>query len=44
MVRDRAVELRDVTLAYMTNGRVTRALEGVSLEIPQGATVASVGP
>ena len=44
MVRDRAVELRDVAFAYTTNGRVTRALEGVSLEVPRGATVAFVGP
>ena len=44
MAREGAVELRDVAFAYTTNGRVTRALEGVSLEVPRGATVAFVGP
>ncbi len=44
MAREGAVELRDVALAYTTKGRVTRALEGVSLEVPRGAMVAFVGP
>ena len=39
-----AVELRDVGFAYTTNGRVTRALEAISLDVPRGATVAFVGP
>ena len=31
-------------MEYRTSGRVVRALENVSLEIPRGATVAFVGP
>ena len=41
---DVAVTLSDVALEYVANGRVTRAVEGVSLEVPRGATVAFVGP
>jgi NitT/TauT family transport system ATP-binding protein len=33
-----------VAFEYVANGRVTRALEGVSLEVRRGATVAFVGP
>jgi NitT/TauT family transport system ATP-binding protein len=40
---DVAVTLSDVALEYVANGRVTRAVEGVSLEVPRGATVAFVG-
>jgi NitT/TauT family transport system ATP-binding protein len=39
-----AVVLDDVAFDYATNGRVTRAVEGVSLAIPRGETVAFVGP
>jgi NitT/TauT family transport system ATP-binding protein len=39
-----AVAIRDVTYDYVTSGRVTRALERVSLEIERGTTVAFVGP
>jgi NitT/TauT family transport system ATP-binding protein len=38
------VALRDVAFEYVTNDRVTRAVEGVSLDIPRGQTVAFVGP
>jgi len=39
------VSLRDVGLDYVTSDRrVVRAVDGVSLEIPRGATVAFVGP
>jgi NitT/TauT family transport system ATP-binding protein len=39
------VSLRDVSFEYMTShGRVVHALEGVSLDISRGATVAFVGP
>ena len=44
MAGEGAVELRDVAFAYTTNGRVTRAVEGVSLVVPRGETVAFVGP
>ncbi len=40
---DAAISLRDVAFDYVANGRVTRAVEGVSLEVPRGATVAFVG-
>src|SRR5262245_1693318 len=39
-----AVTIRDVYYDYVTGGRVTRALERVSLEIERGTTVAFVGP
>jgi NitT/TauT family transport system ATP-binding protein len=39
-----AVALRDVSFDYVTDDRVTRALDGVSLEVERGATVAFVGP
>src|SRR5262245_62804667 len=39
-----AVTIRDVYYDYVTGGRVTKALEGVSLEIERGTTVAFVGP
>jgi len=39
-----AVAIRDVSYDYVTNGRVTRALARVSLEIERGTTVAFVGP
>ena len=43
--RDVAVSLRDVGVEYVTSDRrVVRALDGVSLDIPRGATVAFVGP
>jgi NitT/TauT family transport system ATP-binding protein len=42
--RDAAVALRDVAFEYVTNRRVTRALEDVSLEVARGAMVAFVGP
>ena len=38
------VTLRDVGFEYVTSGRTTHALEGVSLSVPRGATVAFVGP
>ncbi len=39
------MSLRDVGFEYVTSDRrVVRALEGVSLDIPRGATVAFVGP
>ena len=39
------MSLRDVRFEYVTSDRrVVRALEGVSLDIPRGATVAFVGP
>src|SRR5436309_1979592 len=41
---DAAIQLRDVAFEYLTNGRVTRAVEDVSLEVTRGATVAFVGP
>jgi NitT/TauT family transport system ATP-binding protein len=39
-----AVALRNASFDYVTDGRVTRALDGVSLEVERGATVAFVGP
>jgi NitT/TauT family transport system ATP-binding protein len=43
--RDVAVSLRDVGVEYVTSDRqVVRALDGVSLDIRRGATVAFVGP
>ena len=44
MPADAAIQLRDVAFEYLTNGRVTRAVEDVSLEVTRGATVAFVGP
>jgi len=41
---DAAIELRDVAFEYVTNGRVTRAVEDVSLSVARGETVAFVGP
>jgi NitT/TauT family transport system ATP-binding protein len=39
------VSLRDLAFEYVTSDRrVVRALQGVSLDIPRGATVAFVGP
>jgi NitT/TauT family transport system ATP-binding protein len=38
------IALRDVTCEYVTNGRVTRAVEDVSLAVERGTTVAFVGP
>jgi len=42
--RHAAVAIRDVAFEYRTNGRVTRALDEVSLAVPRGTTVAFVGP
>ena len=39
-----AVAIRDVSFDYVTSGRVTRALEHVSLQVERGTTVAFVGP
>jgi len=39
-----AVAIRDVSYDYVTGGRVTRALERVSLDVERGTTVAFVGP
>jgi NitT/TauT family transport system ATP-binding protein len=45
MPAESAVSLRDVGFDYVTRDeRTVQALEGVSLEIPRGATVAFVGP
>src|SRR6266508_2022270 len=43
-LRDVGVALRDVTYEYVTNGRVTRAVEDVSLAVARVPTVAFVGP
>ncbi|HSE92744.1 MAG TPA: ABC transporter ATP-binding protein [Methylomirabilota bacterium] len=39
-----AVELRGVGFDYRTDGRLTQAVQDVSLGVPRGATVAFVGP
>ena len=45
MPAESAVSLRDVGFDYVTRDeRTVQALEGVSLDIPRGATVAFVGP
>jgi NitT/TauT family transport system ATP-binding protein len=38
------IELEEIALDYVVEGRATRALEGVSLTVPRGASVAFVGP
>jgi NitT/TauT family transport system ATP-binding protein len=38
------IELEGVALDYVARGRTTRALTGISLAVPEGATVAFVGP
>jgi NitT/TauT family transport system ATP-binding protein len=38
------IELEGIALDYVVEGRATRALEGVSLSVARGASVAFVGP